>query len=94
MSLIFLAFGFPKIGSLYSFANFNALLLFPNSKIDYYCGKDYYKILGVNKNASESDIRKAYRKLALNVIINNLFRRKFVINNNAFIYINNLLYCF
>ena len=25
---------------------------------------DYYKILGVDKNASQDDIRKAYRKLA------------------------------
>ncbi len=25
---------------------------------------DYYKILGIDKNASESDIKKAYRKLA------------------------------
>ena len=29
--------------------------------VDY---KDYYKILGVNKNASEKEIRQAYRKLA------------------------------
>ncbi|CAI9721147.1 dnaJ homolog subfamily B member 4-like [Octopus vulgaris] len=28
-------------------------------------GKDYYKILGLNKNATEDDIRKAYRKMAL-----------------------------
>lgn len=26
--------------------------------------KDYYKILGVNKNATEADIKRAYRKLA------------------------------
>lgn len=28
-------------------------------------GKDYYKTLGIQKGASDEDIKKAYRKLAL-----------------------------
>lgn len=28
-------------------------------------GKDYYKILGINKDATDDDIKKAYRKMAL-----------------------------
>ena len=28
-------------------------------------GKDYYKVLDVDKGASDEDIKKAYRKMAL-----------------------------
>ena len=28
-------------------------------------GKDYYKILGIDRNANEDDIKKAYKKAAL-----------------------------
>jgi DnaJ-class molecular chaperone len=30
-------------------------------------GKDYYSILGVGKNATEEEVKKAFKKLALKV---------------------------
>ena len=29
------------------------------------CGEDYYKLLGVRKDASDKEIKKAFRKLAM-----------------------------
>ena len=41
-------------------------------------GKDYYKILAIAKNASQEDIKKAYRKLAL--VIKLIFSLLYLIN--------------
>ena len=32
---------------------------------DIYCGEDYYKLLGVKRSASKSEIRRAFKKLSL-----------------------------
>lgn len=42
------------------FAALSLLLLLPLSL----CAEDYYKILGLDKSASERDIKKAYRTLS------------------------------
>ena len=42
------------------FAALSLLLLLPLSL----CAEDYYKILGLDKSASERDIKRAYRTLS------------------------------
>lgn len=47
--------------------NFSIFLLFSLFIYIAYAGQDYYKILGIKRDATEAQIKKAYRKLALKV---------------------------
>lgn len=45
----------------------------PHSKsLSFIMGVDYYKLLGVDKNASEDDIKKAYKKMVRASVLNGL----------------------
>ena len=41
---------------------FSLLLILPREVV---CKEDYYKLLGVSKDASQKEIKKAFRKLAI-----------------------------
>ena len=53
---------FPKFHLFKPITTFLILfLIFPNI----FCGEDYYKLLGVKRSATKSEIRRAFKKLSL-----------------------------
>ena len=53
---------FPKFHMFKPITTFLILfLIFPNI----FCGEDYYKLLGVKRSATKSEIRRAFKKLSL-----------------------------
>lgn len=55
--------------------NFSIFLLFSLFIYIAYAGQDYYKILGIKRDATEAQIKKAYRKLALKVFNSILYHQ-------------------
>ena len=48
-----------------SFTKMTKLIIFCSLIVISICGKDYYKILGVKRDASKNEIKRAFKKLSL-----------------------------
>lgn len=74
----------------YGFAAFSVLLISSFLLLHATEQKDYYEVLGVAKDASEADIKRAYKKLALkwhpdkNPEDKDLAQRKFIAVQQAY----------